>query len=240
MNNFATSTYQRRPVQGAASSTGSWTAAEDQVPIGPLCRAAMQAIEISGFGFILAGAGAEVRFVSPTAERQLRELPLKIVEGEIVGGNELDTRRLQAAIRWVSEVRGGESRPLRLSISGKPTACQIIVSPIPNETGEQDPAFVLVLLGQECWPGSGASADAPDLTHAELRLLGALLRGERLAAYARNAGVKMTTVKTHLQSLFDKTGQRRQSDLIRHALSDPLLRRALPNPTASTETPVRR
>ncbi len=62
------------------------------------------------------------------------------------------------------------------------------------------------------------------LTPAEARLLGALIAGERLPDYARRHGVSPTTARTHLRSLFDKTGERRQSDLIRRALSDPVLR----------------
>ena len=80
---------------------------------------------------------------------------------------------------------------------------------------------------------AGGSAPAPaearlqaayGLTKAEARLLRALMGGMRLADYAAEAGVSGSTVKTHLKNLFDKTGERRQSDLIRRALSNPLLR----------------
>lgn len=236
MNSCATSLHRRKPVQLASSPVEPGSEGEKDVPAGALCCAAMQALEIAGSGFILAGPGGQVQFVSRTAERQLRDLPLKIVDGKLTGANELDTRRVQAALRWASDVRGGESRPLRLSLSGTRPTCQIYVSPVLDEPGKLNPPLALVLLGQDCWAGPGTSENAPDLTQAELRLLRALVRGERLAAYARNAGVKMTTVKTHLQRLFDKTGQRRQSDLIRHALSDPLLRRRLAEPEASPGT----
>ena len=61
------------------------------------------------------------------------------------------------------------------------------------------------------------------LTDAEARLLCALVAGERIADYAVRTKVSLATAKTHLGALFNKTGERRQSDLIRRALSDPLL-----------------
>jgi DNA-binding CsgD family transcriptional regulator/PAS domain-containing protein len=61
------------------------------------------------------------------------------------------------------------------------------------------------------------------LTQAESKLFEALLAGVRLQDYAGRAGLSLATVKTQLARLFEKTGHTRQSDLIRHALSNPLL-----------------
>lgn len=62
------------------------------------------------------------------------------------------------------------------------------------------------------------------LTPAEARLLSGLICGQDLGEYAEGAGVGIGTVKTHLKSLFTKTGCHRQSDLVRTILSDPLLK----------------
>jgi DNA-binding NarL/FixJ family response regulator len=77
-----------------------------------------------------------------------------------------------------------------------------------------DSQFVILLARQSV--DNDASLQ---LTDAETRLLVALVRGERLAAYAQRNAIKLTTAKTHLQALFGKSGQRRQADLIRWALS---------------------
>jgi DNA-binding CsgD family transcriptional regulator len=53
------------------------------------------------------------------------------------------------------------------------------------------------------------------LTGAELQLLLALLEGDTVRKAAERFGVARSTVKTHLQRLFAKTGVTRQSDLIR-------------------------
>lgn len=53
------------------------------------------------------------------------------------------------------------------------------------------------------------------LTPAESRLLGILYAGSSVPQAARLLGVARTTARTHLQRVFDKTGVRRQQDLMR-------------------------
>jgi DNA-binding CsgD family transcriptional regulator len=65
-----------------------------------------------------------------------------------------------------------------------------------------------------------------DLTPAQARLLVALVEGRRLADYAEEAGVSINTVKSHMKQIFEKTGENRQTDLVRRVLADPLSRRS--------------
>ena len=58
------------------------------------------------------------------------------------------------------------------------------------------------------------------LTAAEARLMQALVEGERIEDYADRAHISITTAKTQLRHLFDKTETNRQSDLISLALRD--------------------
>lgn len=53
------------------------------------------------------------------------------------------------------------------------------------------------------------------LTPAESRLLGVLYAGSSVPQAARLLGVASSTARTHLQRVFDKTGVRRQQDLMR-------------------------
>jgi len=57
------------------------------------------------------------------------------------------------------------------------------------------------------------------LTAAETRLLGLLAQGRSLEATAAALGIAITTARTHLQRLFDKTGTSRQAELVRLVLS---------------------
>lgn len=54
-----------------------------------------------------------------------------------------------------------------------------------------------------------------NFTPAEAKLARALCEGRTLAEHARSAQIKLSTVKTHLASLFRKTDVSRQTDLVR-------------------------
>jgi DNA-binding CsgD family transcriptional regulator len=57
------------------------------------------------------------------------------------------------------------------------------------------------------------------LTKAEQGLLDVLVQGASLSDAAQMLGVARSTARTHLQHLFDKTGKRRQVDLLRMVAS---------------------
>lgn len=58
-----------------------------------------------------------------------------------------------------------------------------------------------------------------DLTGSELRVLQGLIQGSAPAQIADLYGIARSTVKTHLLSLYRKTGTRRQAELVKLALS---------------------
>ena len=62
------------------------------------------------------------------------------------------------------------------------------------------------------------------LTLAQANLLTALVDGRRIADYANEKGISMNTAKSHLQRIFERTGQSRQSDLVREVLTNPVFR----------------
>lgn len=133
---------------------------------------------------------------------------------------------LAAATGWAraDEARSGSS--LRLP-SLEPVS--ISISPL-RETSLAMPGstpLALVLVGhptQRTTPSEAALREAYGLTPAEARLATALVAGKTLQAYAHDSRSSLATVKTHLRSVFAKTGEDRQSDVIRRILSDPLLR----------------
>lgn len=62
------------------------------------------------------------------------------------------------------------------------------------------------------------------LSAAEARLARSICHGESVEDYARDQGVRLPTVRTQLSSVFNKTGCRRQSDLVRLISSIPVVR----------------
>ena len=63
------------------------------------------------------------------------------------------------------------------------------------------------------------------LTPAEARFRGEVLKAGGLQATADRLGISLTTARTHLAHVFDKTGTRRQAELVRLILqSQPAIR----------------
>ena len=53
------------------------------------------------------------------------------------------------------------------------------------------------------------------LTRAEAGFTREILKGDGLRATASRLGISLTTARTHLAHVFDKTGTRRQAELVR-------------------------
>jgi DNA-binding CsgD family transcriptional regulator len=62
------------------------------------------------------------------------------------------------------------------------------------------------------------------LTPAEACLVVALVAGKRLEDIAEERGVRMPTLRTQLRAILDKTGTRRQADLMRLIMGLPAVR----------------
>ena len=189
-------------------------------------EAAFQTLEDGGVGVLFATADGRLNFASPLAERQLRDGALTLVRGFLRAATPDDTSRLLAALAAATRSGGAARTDLQL-----PTAAgslmQVAISPARSGFGlvVSEPMAMLV-FGRGCDHAvdERRARAAYGLSPAEARLLSALVGGERLAEFADRNGVTMTTAKTHLSRLFNKVGERRQADLIRRVLSDPLMR----------------
>ena len=77
-------------------------------------------------------------------------------------------------------------------------------------------AMVLIQPPQPVIPAPGqVLPGACGISVAELRVLMQLMEGGTRETIAGDLGVAVATVKTHMQSLFEKTGTNRQVDLVR-------------------------
>ena len=194
--------------RGHGSANGSDVSSFDLRDISfPAGEAAHYALELLGYEMILADAAACGRHAGRSADAAGSAIAIAIRSGRLLASNELDSKRLEAAIRTAIESRSSGLHPVRMAAGP-----DVLVARLPGK------ALALVLARRAPGPASGRDGFV-ELTGAEQRLLHALARGERLARYAERSGIKLTTAKTHLQSLFGKTGQRRQADLIRWAMS---------------------
>ena len=137
--------------------------------------------------------------------------PLELAFGRLHARCQRDMFRLETAVAQAraagySAVQLGEGR---LDVE--------VVRAGPNAVGQ-----CLVLLRDLSKERASQIVDIArhfGLTKAEQCLLDILVRGASLPDAAQMLGVARSTARTHLQRLFDKTGKRRQVDLLRMVAS---------------------
>lgn len=191
----------------------------------------LDALERLGLGVVIVDAERRVSFMNARAERlaQARD-PIVVRNGRLsLFGRSLDVRLQQAIAEATGGARPGGARvgaSLRLQSS---ETISINVAPLALDSlaivGSSPLALILIGdPGQQGTPSERALREAYDLTPAEARLTRALVSGDTLHAYAEKSGLSMSTLRTHLKGVFAKTGDDRQSGLVRRVLCDPLLR----------------
>ena len=90
----------------------------------------------------------------------------------------------------------------------------------------QAPAALILITDLERQPKvlGRRLVDLFGLTPAEACLAVALVAGKRLEDIAEERGVRMPTLRTQLRAILDKTGTRRQADLMRLIVGLPAVR----------------
>lgn len=230
VTNLAPQSYRRMDSPELSAQAGSRAGAIAPDFLDTICRATFQALELAGIGMVLTDRRANVRFVNTVASGYLPTSTLRLDYGQALGTTREDTSRLHHAIMTVAVK--GSTRAHCLGSDAGSTAQHVAISRLcsPGSDDRHDPLVMLTFTPDQGAMPEESLQEAYGLTRAEARLLRALVQGEQLSTYAARVGVRMSTAKTHLQSLFSKTGEKRQADLIRKALSDTSLRLRLNQP----------
>lgn len=137
---------------------------------------------------------------------------LRIVEGRLVAESRKVQQRLSGALKAATRERSRKSSVVSLFEDiGNPLLKAITVIPL-----DDDLPHALVALGRQ--PQDPLLRDLVlqqfGLTPAERRLTLSLVSGECLEAAARQSNVKPSTARSYLRQVFEKTGTRRQSELV--------------------------
>lgn len=143
---------------------------------------------------------------------------LSVWNGQLCAAAATDTRTLRTAIAACA--RDGKASLLRLAgldphqsltVTLNRTEGAVVSSP-----GRSGPLVVAALR-------DGTPVRLPEpllqalfgLTLAEARLAAEVMRGDGLQACAQRLGIAANTARTHLHRVFDKTGTKRQAELVR-------------------------
>lgn len=187
---------------------------------GALVGAALDSLRIAA---IVVSAGGRVVLSNRAAEDACgagEELQLR--NGKLTTRSAKFAPRLKAAIHEALQPRGTASvLHLPRAAGGDRIAW---IAPLPAERNLADAPGALVLIGELAERGAAGAeglAALYGLTAAEAALAVAVGNGASLREAAAKRGVKLSTVRSQMLSVLQKTGARRQADLARMLASLP-------------------
>ncbi|OJZ71639.1 helix-turn-helix transcriptional regulator [Mycobacterium paraffinicum] len=175
---------------------------------------------------VIVASGSRVIYTNPAAEQVLRsDDGLRILRGRLEAATRHADTRLQEGIATALKPRGPDiwvgsfvcARPSGLrpyiihvvpidhSTAAHPRYGRVIVVIIDPEREPEPPAMLLRRLY--------------GLTTSEAKVALMVVRAEGLKPIADELSVSLTTVKTHLRHVFEKTGTHRQAELVRLLLT---------------------
>jgi DNA-binding CsgD family transcriptional regulator len=192
-------------------------------------EAALESIARLGVGTVFVNARGKVVFCNRKAEVALEQNDgLSVARQRLVAGVSDDTRALRCAIADAA-LAGAQHRELAgraLTLprpSGQPP-WRVLVSPLCDGklgVGLSQPVAVVFITDPAATqlPSAALIAQSFGLTPAESKVAALLARGIGIPEAAKNLGVSINTVRSHVAHVFEKTGTERQAELVALLLS---------------------
>ncbi len=190
-------------------------------------RAAVFAEAIDGLsaGVFLVNARGSLVHVNVSGRAMLaQEDPLRLERGALVAVDDTAHRALRRVFAsTVDDEAAIDARSVSVPIRGR-SGDHFVAHMLPLTSGARQQAgaqlsAVAALFVRKSTinlPAAiGAATQLYGFTPAEARVLGAVIEVSGLAQVAAVLGVAKRTVQTHLEHLFEKTGSRRQADLVK-------------------------
>jgi DNA-binding CsgD family transcriptional regulator/PAS domain-containing protein len=178
-------------------------------------------------GILFVDLNANVKFANKAAENFFASRDLRLNKGQLEASSAAETATLHAVIAkcadtgiknrrsdFVSLRREAGRSPLSLLIAPLPTG--IPVSPIVPQ-----PVAVIFVNDPDKnnKPTVVQLREKFGMTPAEASFTVEILNGDGIQAAADRLSISRATARTHLSRIFDKTGTRRQAELVRVLLS---------------------
>ena len=198
-------------------------------------RTVEAALDQLPFGVVIADASGRALVVNRAAEEMaaandglhLRDRRLAATRTDETAAL---ARHIDEALRTAGHRNGQGGGSLLIS---RPSGCRpfaLLVVPLSPDVAlaaeHQTPAALILITDLERQPKvlGRRLVELLDLTPAEACLAVALVAGKRLEEIAEERGVRMPTLRTQLRAVLDKTGTRRQADLMRLVVGLPAAR----------------
>lgn len=188
------------------------------------------ALDLLAVGIVLAQGDGRIVHANREAQRMFEGAgPLRLANGRLTSRDPLANRELEAAVAGAASgssldlPRNGHAVAVR-SEEGRELDMWVLPldGGLRRDIGGDFSASVAIFIREH-----GASAPVPaelfvrryGITPAECRVLVLIVQGMTTSEAADSLGVSLVTVKSHLKSLFIKTGTDGQTDLVRLAMS---------------------
>ncbi|QXP85653.1 hypothetical protein [Methylococcus sp. Mc7] len=188
----------------------------------------LRALDTLDFPALIADGTGMVRFANAAAEALLRTpAGLSVRSGRLVHALPRGNALLGALLRDAAAGKGGG---MRLPRGGERPDLHLSLVPLSARSRLAAPwqmPLVLVLVSDpaaERVPPERLLRLLFGLSPAEARLAGALVRGLSPGEYAADSGVSLSTVRTQVRRLFEKTHTRRLAELVKLLASLPAVK----------------
>jgi DNA-binding CsgD family transcriptional regulator len=189
-------------------------------------RSLTEAMDRLPYGVILLDEGGQVILANRVARAQLAARDgLTAERGTLGASKRAESSALQMLVAdalGVATGRGlGSGGVLSVSRRSGKRPLSLLVAPFKREAvdpfGDRQPAAVVFVSDPDMRVEAPADilARLHGLSPAEAKVAAEVLEGGSLREIAERLGVTRNTANTHLKRVFEKTGTRRQSDLVR-------------------------
>jgi len=192
---------------------------------------ALDVLDAFPYGIVLISADVKVLLLNRFAQAIIDQHDgLMVFRQNLCTQRTEDTRRLQKLIHAsvATSLEGGLRAGGTMNVSRPSHRCSynVLVTPVnlrPILPSAQQPAAAAFISDPECQFETPVQTLGHlfALSHAEARLAAVLIKGYSLREASEELGVSLSTVRTHLKKLFEKTGTNRQATLIRAFLMSP-------------------
>jgi DNA-binding CsgD family transcriptional regulator/GAF domain-containing protein len=186
-------------------------------------------MERLSIGVLLVDDGGRVSFTNPSARRILGDDDgLLLVKGEIRAVEPHETQLLARLVSQAIRAEAGQGGAMALTRPSGRQPLQLLVAPLSGRhealPGPRRAVAAIFVSDPEVEPEGCVTIleRLYDLTPSEARVAVGVVGGRGLQDVADSIGVGLNTVRTHLQHVFQKTGTRRQAELVQLLLRGPL------------------
>ena len=185
------------------------------------------ALEALRFGILIVDGGAKVLMANRAAELILRTGDgLQCHNGRLACARPQETSAVHHAIRALMQAGTAADLPVSRNHGRRPLMLHVLPIPSPSAWNGFVPgsgtAAIFVVDPMSSASNIEAFAAAYGLTRSETRVLREIVTHGGLVQSAQKLNIAVTTARTHLQSVFGKTGTRTQTELVQLVMKSSL------------------